>query len=397
MVGTVSTVGHVNRVKRVKPEALVIDIVSFTTDLTDITSGSPCLTANEELLIELMKTHKVAKINVGINEELQEFEPIIKNIRTLDQLNLSPGAKQRSPEWYRMRETMLTASDLAQAIGRGKYGTRAQLVQKKAFPHLNSFKSSPAMKWGTMCECLALKCYEMRNNNVKSFEFGLIPHPTLAHFGASPDSITALGIMVEIKCPSSRKLEIGKVPEHYYLQIQGQLDVCNLDLCDYVECSFEDIKTFGEYESKVEHDGERPHYHGAIVVTTNADGSEEYMYSPEQLTPADTTTWVEQTIDTLDNYLEVKFWRLRAMNIVRVKRDKALWATIEPEITQFWTDVMNERTQGPTISTSSSKKRGQGLGQGLNIDIDDEGMKARTYPAKYQALFTTFAFKNDES
>ena len=29
------------------------------------------------------------------------------------------------------------------------------------------------------------------------------------------------------------------MPQQYYYQIQGQLDVCGLDECDYLECEFE--------------------------------------------------------------------------------------------------------------------------------------------------------------
>ena len=64
---------------------------------------------------------------------------------------------------------------------------------------------------------------------------GLIIHNQYKHIGASPDGISDLGIMLEIKCPFKRKID-GAIPEQYWMQIQGQLEVCDLEECDYLEC-----------------------------------------------------------------------------------------------------------------------------------------------------------------
>ena len=53
--------------------------------------------------------------------------------------------------------------------------------------------------------------------------------------------------MVEIKCPYSRKLKKDYIPEKYYYQIQGQLAVCNLKECDYVECIFKKYNNKNDY------------------------------------------------------------------------------------------------------------------------------------------------------
>ena len=64
--------------------------------------------------------------------------------------------------------------------------------------------------------------------SVEVFEFGILRHPTIECLGASPDGISDIGIMLEIKCPWKRK-KTETIPEQYYYQIQGQLDVCSLD------------------------------------------------------------------------------------------------------------------------------------------------------------------------
>ena len=41
--------------------------------------------------------------------------------------------------------------------------------------------------------------------------------------------------MLEIKCPFKRKID-GSIPEQYWMQIQGQLEVCDLKNVIILEC-----------------------------------------------------------------------------------------------------------------------------------------------------------------
>ena len=49
----------------------------------------------------------------------------------LDQLRNIPNIQQRSDEWYRVRKSLITASDFAQALGKGKFGSKKQFMKKK--------------------------------------------------------------------------------------------------------------------------------------------------------------------------------------------------------------------------------------------------------------------------
>ena len=40
--------------------------------------------------------------------------------------------------------------------------------------------------------------------------------------------------MLEIKCPPIRKFTT-EVPEHYWIQMQGQLETCDLEECDFLQ------------------------------------------------------------------------------------------------------------------------------------------------------------------
>ena len=90
----------------------------------------------------------------------------------------------------------------------------------------------------------------MKINNLTVLEFGLVPHPEFKIFGASPDGICDvdsppdyIGRMLEIKCPPKRNFT-DEVPRHYWMQMQGQLESCNLEECDFLQVKF--IEYFNE-------------------------------------------------------------------------------------------------------------------------------------------------------
>ena len=84
-------------------------------------------------------------------------------------------------------------------------------------------------------------------------DFGCIPHSLYPNIGASPDGIntntksTRYGRMVEVKNRFSNSFPITGIPkEEYWIQMQVQMNVCNLNECDFLETRFK------EYPSSVE-------------------------------------------------------------------------------------------------------------------------------------------------
>ena len=138
---------------------------------------------------------------------------------------------QRTPEWHALRGTMLTASDLATAIGDKPYETPDDLVVKKC-GH-NKWNGNAATAHGTLLEPVARDLYDDRHNQ-KSHEIGLVQHPVHKWLGGSPDGVTESGRLIEIKCPLSRKITPA-VPKYYLPQIQLLLEVLNLEACDFIQ------------------------------------------------------------------------------------------------------------------------------------------------------------------
>ena len=140
-------------------------------------------------------------------------------------------AEQRSQEWLDLRENMITASDAASAIGESRYESEDAFVKKKVLR--TKWAGNAATEHGTRLEPLVRDLYDAKYNR-KSHEIGLVQHREYPWLGASPDGVTEDGILVEIKCPLSRKIE-AKVPKHYWPQVQLQLESTDLEEGDFVQ------------------------------------------------------------------------------------------------------------------------------------------------------------------
>jgi putative phage-type endonuclease len=286
---------------------------------------------------------EVRTVFVGTNYDRQYIKNrvfnLIKYQEQLDKLVKQPKVEQRSQEWYAMRQTRITASDFAQALGDGKFGTQLDFYRKKCGYEKDTFDSSnPALKWGIKYEPVAIDAYAHKHT-MRLLEFGLLPHPEINWFGASPDAISELGIMVEIKCPYKRRIQPGYVPLQYYYQIQGQLDVCQLEECDYLECEFLEYANEAEF---VNHFDDNTNEKGIIVEYEMGD-TLKHAYSPfkDNDDIKALLKWKEETLEKMKkvNILRLYYWQLHVFHITRVYKSKEFLDEKFPQLEVVWNKI----------------------------------------------------------
>jgi|688.fasta_scaffold00862_27 putative phage-type endonuclease len=257
-----------------------------------------------------IRKKKQYKLNKMENTDTTYCKNILKEL--LDK----PLIKQRTTEWFNLRKDRLTASDLHDAIKNPH-----SLVKRKMKGTTFNSSGIPALKWGTMFETMAIRIYS-HIKKTKIHEFGLIINEEIENFGASPDGITDEGKMIEIKCPYSRKIIDGNIPEKYYYQIQGQLAVCKLYKCDYIECEFIIYEKEEEYiESNIENDN---YLHG-IIAEKKINGEFVYIYSNENQSCNENIKEMNKYIK--ENY-KLNYWKLEIINIQEVDFDKEKWNNV---------------------------------------------------------------------
>jgi hypothetical protein len=138
------------------------------------------------------------------------------------------------------------------------------------------------VSWGIRFEPVVKQILE-HTFHCKIFEPGRITHPDKPRLAASADGIfeesedpNQVGRLVEIKCPYTRAIG-GEIPIDYWIQMQIQMEVCDLDECDFIETKFT------EYETEHEYFNDTSEIVRGIIIVFIKDNDFFYKYMPFSL------------------------------------------------------------------------------------------------------------------
>ena len=257
-----------------------------------------------------------------------------------------PQPQQKSPEWFKARHNRITASEAASCLflteeickpyveafnikkfkynpskSVSHYDSYEDYIIKKCSSFYNtlSFKDTIYTLHGKKYEDIALRLYK-KKFNTDVYEFGLLQHPTEPYLAASPDGITPDGIMIEIKCPYSRKIQKNEPPIWYYIQMMCQLEVANLDRCDFLECEIKELS----YDDFIKLENLNNNDYGILINNINEDDNSpnKYIYPPLELnTIKDYITW---SSNILTQNQECIFFIIEKWHVIEVYRNP-LW------------------------------------------------------------------------
>jgi putative phage-type endonuclease len=239
--------------------------------------------------------------------------------------------EQRTQEWYREKENLLTASEIA-SLWAGPL-TRARLVMSKVPKEeeetFNRRLAIPraegnAMDWGVRYEPVVKMLLE-KQLGLQIKDLGRIRHQTHTRLAASPDGLIVsgaeelVGRLVEIKCPPTRPILEGKIPFEYWCQMQIQMEVCERPACEYVEVKFKEVDAA---DSEAE----------GWITLERCDTSNEmrYVYHDSPLAASPKEGW---------SSVETYGWKVLQMLRVTVPRDTNWFASIQNDLEAFWNDV----------------------------------------------------------
>ena len=136
--------------------------------------------------------------------------------------------------------------------------------------------------------------------------------------GASPDGISDKNILLEIKCLYNRELR-NEVPYYYWIQTQIQMEVCNIDFCDFIQVIFKEHK--------------------------NEEDLNLYLLNNK-------CKWFGK-----NSYQNIDFyWSIEDYNIISVKRDKEWFNNNIRQLKLFYDDIIYYRKNKSKLF--NRKKRG---------------------------------------
>lgn len=316
-----------------------------------------------------------------------------------------PQPIQKSKEWFNLRNNMITASNCGAVIGECEHSSiKEVLLDKIGFG--KKYTENEYVYHGKKYEKIATMIYE-KIYNTKIGEFGLIQHKTIPFLGASPDGISMsvtldfkpnklIGRMLEIKCPPKRVIQTqGKIkgticPGYYWIQVQIQLECCNLDKCDFWQCLITEYKneqdfiddkvnTFVHTENFVSNQtpdseiNEEPYKigideticKGVIMELLPIDRSiipkgnlaiwyGKYIYPPKLMSVNDYLAWKDFILNNLNKlypeliskykFSRFVYWKLEKSHNQLIERQQLWFDQHKKMYEKFWNRVLYYRT-----------------------------------------------------
>ena len=279
-----------------------------------------------------------------------EIDTIKKQI---DYLCSIPQPTQRTNEWYEFRHNLITASNAYKAFGSDC--TINQLIFEKCKPMQEVSSSSNSnstvvnvdttLHWGQKYEPVSVMIYEnMYNTTIQ--DFGCIQHSEYHFLGASPDGINVdvnnlrYGRMLEIKNIVNR--EIDGIPKlEYWIQMQLQMETCNLDECDFLETKFTEYATEAEYDADVY----APEQRGIIMYFSNPH---LYVYAPLNISKDEFEVWELEMMEKHSEKTWIRniFWKAEHVSCVLVVRNKIWFRDAIKTLEMTWNKILDERITG---------------------------------------------------
>lgn len=286
-------------------------------------------------LYETDLKEQIWKVIRSLRRIYTQNDDILKQMEVLKEINSTLPA-QRSPEWYKFRENLITASSWGNVLG--YIDSERKLLLQKLGHEGSQFKGNIFTQFGTKYEPVATSIYERRTKK-EVIEFGCMRHPKEENFflGASPDGIAADGIMLEIKCPPKRP--IGNIPtDYYWAQMQGQLEVCDLERCDFLECKIEEYESAEDYEADIGEDQTLSEGQESGVVLQFKRGDEyKYLYSTFFFRGEELHNWMIQSVKDYKGWEFIPFyWKIKKYQCQPVFRDREWFAWAREKLKLFY-------------------------------------------------------------
>lgn len=279
----------------------------------------------------------------------------------VEKLLNTPQYIQKTDDWFKAREFIITSSSAAVLLNKNEltckdyvtqfclencfdynnnccnpYSNAEQYIKEKSGQIKSEFKGNIATNWGNKYEQIACDIYSILQCQ-EVLEFGLLIHEKIRWLGASPDGITKDGIMLEIKCPFRRKIT-GIPPLYYWIQVQLQLEVCNLHECDFFECEFREYSTFDEFiDDSIE---DVPIDFKGIIIKNNENGS--YIY-PDKST-INNILQIQELINNQDEN-NIVYWKLITYSNTNIKRSENWFNNVKPVLESKWENILELKSR----------------------------------------------------
>ena len=156
--------------------------------------------------------------------------------------------------------------------------------------------------------------------------------------------------MLEIKNIVNRVID-GNPKTDYWIQMQLQMEVCDLDDCDFLETRFTEYDTYEDYSFDADTGRANHSIDGSLtgsMLYFDDNGTPLYCYAPIHATPEERSDWEVAMMEKHSGLMWVRtiYWKLEEYSCVLVLRNKHWFAHAEKVLGELWATVEKERVTG---------------------------------------------------
>jgi len=292
---------------------------------------------------------------------------VCKIEKKINEIKEKPQPEQRTEEWYRFRYDLITASNAYKIFG--TQSKKNEIICEKCAEFTTRSNQTAnldsPMHWGVRYEPLSVMYYEYYYN-AKVEDFGCIQHSEYKFLGASPDGIIVndtsklFGRMLEIKNPKSRIIT-GIPKDEYWIQMQLQMEVCDLNYCDFLETKFIEYDNYNKFmEDGLFNISESGHHKG-IILHFVKDQKSYYFYPEFNCGKRRFKQWEEDTLSLKDyegyEWIQNIYWKLEHVSCVLVLRNKQWFNKAVVGIADIWNIIEKERIDKTWVERKAKKNR----------------------------------------
>ena len=156
-----------------------------------------------------------------------------------------------------------------------------------------------------------------------------------------------LSALLEVKNIVNR--EITGIPKmEYWIQMQIQMEVCDLKECDFLETRFVEYEDFDTFEKDGDFNETEDNKIKGIIMYFIKDGQPYYEYAPIGISKLEFEIWETKIMKKNHDLSWMKniYWKLNQISCVLVLRNKFWFNAAKPILQDIWGIIEKEKISG---------------------------------------------------
>ena len=163
--------------------------------------------------------------------------------------------------------------------------------------------------------------------------------------------------MLEIKNVTTRKIN-GVPKEDYWIQMQIQMEVCNLNECDFLETEIYSYPSYDDFVADGSFQKSANNKYKGVISQYIIDGQPYYEYAPFQCNQEEFDKWEEEICEKHSEHTWITniYYRIDKISCVLVLRNKKWMKSAINVLRDVWEQIIYDEKMDMSIDNLNQGK-----------------------------------------